>query len=576
VDEPTKSTCYFTRSSAPLVLEGVRAPTLASLRLQLTCHGTFDSLVVSDLSLGAAKAHQIALEFNQQLGLDCTPKPQQSLGARSDMSGPPSYAALMGAWIDTEAGGDLTIAKSLENATRLVNAIRTSSPLLFLVITPLEGCFWESENIQFLRFLVQGLQETQHRLVLVSTEYEQPSLPPDWIVKWKDAPQVDSRVESAGLLALIPGIIQSEIVNLTGAAAFDPQGLFLSVANGQLLIALECRRSPSSFSKFEYDRLAAAASSMKWLKAYAQFYGNNLYADPALLVEEASRLISEGGYGIALKYLERAITCTRALVPRATYESQAQGLRIALHRFKEIAKGSDPSQALPRELRGALLQAKGWGLVMSEEPLRGLDYLTQAGELLRPYYGNRFEYLYFMNIFALAKLKSGDIQGAFALEKEIEDLLDHQESIDWRLKYVNSINIARLKRRMADLEGAEQYFQQAFSTIAAGSESDLIYRNICLARLHADRGRRLEAFNCWFRAGLHWVSSLTPETLAPRVVASIVRDVSIEDNSVENVSFCLTSSIFEYATAVRSDLTARLSHELDSGNLAVPTFLPTH
>ncbi|HSF30585.1 MAG TPA: tetratricopeptide repeat protein [Candidatus Tectomicrobia bacterium] len=517
--------------------------------------------VVADLSLGAWQGHQVASEFCAQLGLMAprrvlprmgTPVPPNTTPTTVEgiMNGPPAYADLIGAWIDAEGGGDRTILGALDLATRVVVAVGEGPPRVFLVLVPRFGLPWEIENALFLRFLVQGLRRSGSRLVIVCTDREGLTVPGDWIVNWLNAPEPAIPAGLEGFLGLVPGVIEPDMAAAIQAAAPGSRVNALPLADGRLLVAPESRRRPRDVSRVEYDRLALVARSFGWVHAYAQCFGNNLYVHPLLLCREAWERFAEGGCGIALRLMERAIMCARLPPEQGFLQAQAQAMRIALHRFKEAAACADPSPVLPQTLRGFLLQAKGWGLVLTEQSACAEPYLREARHLLEPY-GQTREYLYLLNISALGRLKSGDVEGALKLERRIEADAGGQARRDWQLEYVNSINLARLHRRRGDFDAAEHYYQQAFATtLGARSDSDAIYVNVCWARLHADRGWLARAVSDWLRAGLHWMSSNAPEALALRVVTAILgRPLSPDENLPEEVSSALLSLLFGSAKA---------------------------
>jgi hypothetical protein len=96
------------------------------------------------------------------------------------------------------------------------------------------------------------------------------------------------------------------------------------------------------------------------------------------------------------------------------------------------------------------------------------------------------------------------------------------EAVDWRLRYVNSINIARLYRRRKEFDEAERYYQRAFdTTLGVRSESDLIYTNICLAQLNHERGCEDVARTHWLRAAFHWAAAIVPEAIGARVAGAL-------------------------------------------------------
>src|SRR5262249_11299792 len=161
-----------------------------------------------------------------------------------------------------------------------------------------------------------------------------------------------------------------------------------------------------------FDRLGGLARSHGWLDAYAQYYGNKLYVEPWFLYVEGQRRFAEGGTGITLRIMERAIAHVRVGLDWGILQSYAQELRVSSHRFAAAAGVADPPTSLPAELRGFLLQCKGWGLVMLDELPRAEECFQQARELTDPGSRDRREYLYLLNISALCRLKAAEIENA--------------------------------------------------------------------------------------------------------------------------------------------------------------------
>jgi tetratricopeptide (TPR) repeat protein len=178
--------------------------------------------------------------------------------------------------------------------------------------------------------------------------------------------------------------------------------------------------------------------------------------------------------------------------------------------------------------------------------------MQRARELLRPVLGpHATQFLYLLNISALNRLNLGDYETALRIEKEIEAVAPQPSSgeCDYRLRYVNSINIARLHRRANRFDLAESYFEQAFETTAgARTESDLIYTNVCQARLYSGQGQGVAAIRAWIRATLHWLSADAPEALGWRVLSAIVgRKATAADTSPEEVAQALFANLSKSA-----------------------------
>ncbi|MBI2840743.1 MAG: hypothetical protein HYX75_20690 [Acidobacteria bacterium] len=114
---------------------------------------------------------------------------------------------------------------------------------------------------------------------------------------------------------------------------------------------------------------------------------------------------------------------------------------------------------------------------------------------------------------------------------------------------MNFIILARLYRRLGRFADSREYYAKAFSTtMGARSESDLIYTEVCLARLSADEGHTGDAFFGWLRAALHWLSSRVPEAIGWRTAAAIAdRAVPPEASVADEVTRALVKILADAA-----------------------------
>ena len=536
----------FTRDPGPFALLGVRAHTHEILQREIDSAGLEGVWTVSDLSLGAWKGHQVARDFCEQLAIDLSccehPAPVETSEDRSIAI---SYADIVGEFIDAEARGDRSTIESLNFAKWIIRKVEADAPRLFMVVAPRYAIPWESENILFIRLFAQALKGTRCGLVLIAADESDPDVPVDWNVNWSGGAQAPPAITGEDIVGLVPGVIAPELADTLRRAELPLRENLIPLANGYLLVPPERRRDPKNVPRLEFDRLGMAARPYGWLDAYAQFHGNNMYVEPWFLFAEARRRFAEGGTEITLRLLERAIAHIRMGLDWGVLQSYAQGLRVASRRFTDAGRIPDPPTTFPNDMRSFLLQSKGWGLVMTGDlPLAGHCF-RQARALTDRTGGDRREYLYLLNIFALYQLKIGEIEDALATEREIEERRQRLSRPDRRLQYVNSINIARLYRRLGDLQKAEEYFGDAFSTaLGARSESDAIYANVVLAKLYEKYGKHRHAFTYWMRAGLHWAASDTPEAVGGRTIGYILGEkLRPGANMPEAIAASLSASI---------------------------------
>lgn len=563
----------FTRDPGPLALLGIRARSYETLREEIDRAGLHGVWVVADLSLGAWRGHQVAFEFLAQLPVDL-PRSEARAEDSAEQNIETSYADIVGEFIDAEARGEPATIASLNFASRIREEVREGAPRVFMVIAPRFGIPWETENPLFVRLCAQALRGTRSVLVLVAADESDPEVPVDWKIGWYGGAQGPQAVIREDIVGLVPGVIPPALAETLREADLPRRGDLIPLANGHWLVPPERRRHPKEVPRLEFDRFGILARPYGWLDAYAQFHGNNMYIEPWFLYAEGRRRFAEGGTGITLRLMERAITQTRIGLDWGIFQSYAQGLRVALHRFVDATSISDPPTTLPTEIRSFLLLSKGWGLVMIDDLLRAEECFRQARELTHPSGRDRREYLYLLNISALCQLKSGEVENALAMEREIEERSKRLSSPDRRLQYVNSINIARLYRRRRELETAEQYFRDAFSTtLGVRSESDAIYGNVILAKLYADSGRQGGAFAYWMRAGLHWAASGAPEAMGARIVSFILGEkLKPGGNMPEAIAASLSGSILSAAAASGIAEVTRGLRRLDLDGRSAPVF----
>lgn len=253
-----------------------------------------------------------------------------------------------------------------------------------------------------------------------------------------------------------------------------------------------------------------------------------LLASSAELCAKGMQRYAEGGVGRAARCFEAAQRRAANPVEAAVAELHLQSARIASLQFAEAARAGEPSPELPPELRGVLLQCRAWGEVLSGDPSAAAKGLARARALLEGSIGER-EWLYLMNISALAELKCGRSDAAYAIERSIAERLDAMPRRDFHLEYVNCLNLARLARGAGRHAEAERLYARAFATCEGlRSDSDQVYANVCWADLQSRSGKPQPALAGWLRAALHYLSAPEPEALAPRVARAIGGDALAE------------------------------------------------
>jgi hypothetical protein len=554
------TTAAIARRSGDIRMRGLWAPTLGALSETLERFGfpgDRERWIVSDLALGAWRAHQAAREILAQLS-----------GGEGDpvatlLSEPPVYSApsdsgdtadLFGLLIDAEGRGSTVMVAALELAERAVATWPAGR--LGLIVMPRFALPWRVADVAFVEFLWRGLQDAGSPLLLVAGGDDVGNPPAHWRIEWLTRPQTAlSPPVGAGLLALLPGVVEPDVARAVGAVESAGAGLVL--AGGRVLIGPERVRALAAGLRSRYDRLGALADLPDAWRAYAQMHGSGYFRDTALLCREAWKGYAEGAHDLAIDVMSAAVSSARHLEQRARLLLELQGMRIAAQQAHAAAAIDDPSQALSPRLAGELLQSKGWALTLLGNAPDGDRCLTRAREVLAPLLRDSRRLLYMDNIHALCRLRNGEPDAAMRLETEVAGKIDEfarrDGRRDWHLTYVNALNLARLHRAAHRLECAADAYARAFScTLGVRSESDAVYANFCLGRLLGERGLARDAFACWMRAGLHWASARLPEALAPRVARSILRGRMPPGHAmVEEIAAALREEILAGARAAR-------------------------
>jgi tetratricopeptide (TPR) repeat protein len=491
-------------------------------------------VVVTDLSLGAWQAQHVARELRAQLGLP-TRSTLEDAGRRHEelLVRGSSYADITASAVAAEAAGDAKVSVAAAAAEQIADAVRERGPHTILVVAPRFGLPWEDDDILLLDFLTRLLGPDEVR-VFVAVASDARSLPRRFHVRHRararrTVPSTQTPmtvplepVAATSIVALVPGLVQKKVQASLDAALPGAVVGLLSIGEGFALVAPEHRRPLASVPVHEFDWLAVVSAPFPWLAAFAQCFSSRELVDPRLLSAEASRRWAEGAASVALRMGVRAIDSARTNQERDALQCWVQGVRIAAHRFDELADAPDPPVGSAPATQGFLHEAKGWGLVMSGQAHEAGAHFKRAQELLSPHSGSR-EFLYLLNISALGQLRSGDAVGALTLEETIAERAALLDPRDWSLEYLNALNLARLRKYLGDVEGAYSDYRRAFDvTLGTRSDSERVYSNVVLGRAAAASGRLEVAFFCALRASLHWLSSRIPEAIGSRTLAAIL------------------------------------------------------
>ena len=503
--------------------------------------------VFSDLSLGAWRGHWIGREIFQQLECDFPERPQSNVseGRENDPE-----TGIIAQLIDNEGRGDLDWLFSHSLALQILKNINKKRMKWIVIIAPIIEMDWGRENVQLIGFLAQGCRDVGCDLLLVAADGASLSFGHGkWDMRWLGSPKEDQHNPETDPLYSVPGIIPlrlGENVSLPSDS--------LTLSNGSLLLSplkRDAVRRP--LREILSDFITEPSSPQcEWLAAF-------IYADEkcddgeaGFLIRSAAHRADEGGLEIGLRLLEKAKIKTSDEFLQTYINLQRQSFLIRSRKFEAAAAGPLPPEGLPDRLKASLYQSKATGLVMTNKPVEAEEYFERARASMGSHSDSK-GYLYLLNTSALNKLRIGAAEEALAYEKIIEEKLRHEKETDWHATYINSLNFARLYKKLNDLKTSELYYAKAFSiTDNLRSESDLLYTNLCRAQLEEKKGQFKKSFFFWLRAAIHWLSNPVPEALAPRVIQAVTQTDQLSDDFIDDISFRLAGYLKE--AAVKADM----------------------
>lgn len=494
--------------------------------------------LVTDLSQGAWRGHWIISELKRQLGLEYAPKVQPMLDSAN-------YADVVGQLIDNESMGDRNFFYILKSCQEIKNRVLEDSIQFIIVIPPVVGHVWEDENLQMMKMMFEAFRGTDVRVVLFCVP--ESNIPEDWEVVSINKPLI-SKAANYDILCY-PGIAPVVVVEKLGVREGDYVILRSQCVAISPLLTRTVEMEQGSFNDCFRDTYLRVSC----------FSGRYNLVTREEVQREAYQRFSEGGYGIAIRLLQRLLLASDGIYEHALITSQIQNIRIALLRFEDAGAEAPPDDLLPDILKASLYQSKAWGLVMNNKADEAESYFEKARVFL-----NRADYprlyLYLLNISALNRLRIGDSSGALQYEKQIEAALDEQPVRDWHIAYINNINQARLYKKAKDYERSERYYRKAFDVNEMlKTESDLMYENFCFSQLEQLKGDYPKAFLLLLRTCIHWLSNDMPEALAPRVAQAILnKKLGAERGDVEEISKQLRDGLLH--------LCSKMNFRLDEDN----------
>jgi hypothetical protein len=479
---------------------------------------SWSDVILSDGFNGTWKPHHFLTEIAEQLGistdLDASldiPLMPNNLEGRKFLP----FSSFIARGIDNESDGDFVALRLESLAKRIANSVGTSKKIAILLPGP--SGFMASEDVFFIKKLNEALSlyggtvrlfgnHRGYETVFDDTEY---------------LPCAENPVENVGYQSivgcpdfLIPGVVaHSQISQKTVDAC-----CLVRLSKDTFFIPYELRQSLDREElMFFYDELAADQELPEWLQAFANANGHRAFCDRQLIMRFAWKAISLGACDLGIHHLEYLHSSASDRVEKAATASQMQGLNIARSRFDRAAAATIIGVRVPESLHIFQLLAKGWGLVMVGDLPTADSCFAQIRTMLGENPVRDNEYLYFLNICALLDFKSGRLNDALAKENEIESALSSTES-DFKLYFVNKINLARIHNRLDNLALSFAYYAKAFKTVEGiKKESDLIYHNFVLGKVLFQAGEGQQAFKLFLRSALHWLACNAPEFVSHRL-----------------------------------------------------------
>ncbi len=464
---------------------------------------------VADLSMGSWCGQSAAAQLGRQLDMSPGAAQLPPDVDWSQLDPDWRYAEFIARAIDQEAVGDTVVIDAVTAARRVSIELQRSTVSHCLVVLPSEPNGLARHDRAF-------LTELKRRLGA-----DVPVVTIDYGTRVAESPSGHAgTAEPLATLALVPGLLDP---GMTDAFADDAAVSTLIPIRGDLfMVPPELRLAATCAGPLDYDRLAAQMRGRPELAAYGQRRGNVYFVDPALLCRQGWAEFERHNEEVAIELVAHAARCARNPVEKSICEAQLCGFAIALRLFDIPVGVATPPTAAPPELRGFLHQCRGWGLVMSGEPAGALAELGLAAAYLATW-RHRQEYLYLLNITALATLRSGDPSAALVLEEEIARTLQAAAEPDWHLRYVNEMNLARLHWRHQELGEARAHYSAAFETTrGVGSQCDVLHAEVCNAKLDSLDAGSVNASLSWLRAAVLWASVDLPHAIGSRVAAAII------------------------------------------------------
>lgn len=491
----------------------------------------------SDLGLGAWRGHWVGRQLYAQLERAFP----DDLELRVGLESPHHCGGHLGELTDGEGRGSYNVLLSYQLASTIVNDVVARGMRWIVVLAPRSSAVeWGHENALLLRFLAHGLERSRCRIVLV---FPSTAAAPDhawWELRWREnGGAVPSTPDAAGSdLGLFPGVVPAAVIARVGCAPDQA----VALPDGSAVLSPRMRgESPPGAAWLAKLGLEPLGPDDRWLQSYVCARDPVPQPDntvASVLLDAGLDRMSEGAYTLALRLLTHARDRALAVPLRRACDVLRQHVMLRTRDFARAAEGPLPVERVPTMIELGLYMSKATALTMTARAAEAEPLFEHARALPRERIPSR-DYIYLLNIAALNQLQLGRFDEAVAIEKSIERELAAAIDTDWRARYINCINLARLFKKRGNLGETEAYYRLTFSiTDGLRTDSDLMYRSFCAAQIESSKGNDRAAMLCWLRAAVHWLAMEVPEALCYRYVEAVTRGRRVDDptEAVEQVS----------------------------------------
>lgn len=462
----------------------------------------------SDLSRTLLLPYQLAIDLASQLGQDVLEKVYAIISH-------PLVSKLhenqTDWWVDIESAGHITVIKAKQLAWLLSSKIKSMTSFIddapVLVIALYQQSFkWDNEAI--LDFLHSYLPQLTIHFILANSEKH------FFQAKWSDK-LIKVKLNKAET-AMQMSLLYSHQLN-------NQHPIINQISLNQELVFIETAVSDAVYYKSILENfLPLTQQQLPVLKKIKN--DPVLLPTPKHIIGYAWLAAHVGASALGSDILNYYYQSQLDTTTKIQYLVNLQFIRLVSGYFNEaIAESYLNLHEYEGDIRDKLCYAKAYCGVLANQINISTEYFNLlAISADMPLVD--LQSLYRMNIFALYQHRLGNTALSFKLEHLIENKINESTHSCTQIRYINSLNLARLYRFTDDFENSKMYYDRCYQTIAGlKSETDHVYVNVNYAMLYETSGDMEAAFIHWLRAAMHWLSLRYPEALGWRAVRAILK-----------------------------------------------------